>query len=309
VSFKSEKESVEFERALRHEPLSAFIPKSLQSQYFWPVQTGSTTGQPKYGSWFDPAWTRNMGFIDRCLDFYGFPRGANWLVAGPSGPHNHLHAADSLLKMRGGGCFAIDLDPAFIKIMIGEQMIDAHDRYIQHIIDQCRNILQTQEVSVIFTTGKILELILSEVSAADLKNVKAVMHAGIELSPQTAKEAKRLLGNQIPIIGSYGTVMTGPAMQVISSADEESKFVYAPNFPDTHFEIVSSSGDIVEYGERGQIKSYRFSSDFMVPGFLERDFATKIKPIGYLSQISPRGWIGDPSSPPLLRKGRSQGVY
>ena len=48
----------------------------------------------------------------------GFPRGADWLMLGPTGPRRLRLAVEHLAQHRGGICFHVDLDPRWVNKLI-----------------------------------------------------------------------------------------------------------------------------------------------------------------------------------------------
>ena len=74
-----------------------------------------------------------------------FPRGANWLMLGPSGPRRLRLAVEHLAQHRGGICFCVDLDPRWVVKLIKKGKIDEAKAYSAHVIDQAMTILATPE--------------------------------------------------------------------------------------------------------------------------------------------------------------------
>lgn len=76
------------DEALRSEPHERWIPRAYQGTPFKIFETGGTTGMPKQRlSWEDHLidYTEFSDALDR--EYPGaFPRGANWLAIGPTGP-------------------------------------------------------------------------------------------------------------------------------------------------------------------------------------------------------------------------------
>ena len=52
-------------------------------------------------------------FSETIPDEY-FPKGADWLMVGPSGPRRLRLAIEHLAQHRGGICFMVDLDPRWV---------------------------------------------------------------------------------------------------------------------------------------------------------------------------------------------------
>src|SRR5690606_24096070 len=87
-------------------------------------ESGGTTGPPKrvvtLADWMD----RLMHHQSRAMDSHGYPRGANWLAVGPSGPHIFGELIRQQALRYGGFRFSIDLDPRWVKKLINEGRLD-----------------------------------------------------------------------------------------------------------------------------------------------------------------------------------------
>ena len=79
-------------------------------------------------------------FSDTLPDKY-FPKGANWLMLGPSGPRRLRLAVEHLCQYRGGICFCIDLDPRWVVKLIKKGWMEHLEAYKEHCIDQALTIL------------------------------------------------------------------------------------------------------------------------------------------------------------------------
>ena len=87
-----------------------------------------------------------------------FPKGANWLMLGPSGPRRLRLAVEHLAQYRGGICFCVDLDPRWVIKLIKKGWMDHLEAYKNHVIDQAVSILQAgHDIRCMFTTPKLLE--------------------------------------------------------------------------------------------------------------------------------------------------------
>ena len=53
--------------------------------------------------------------FSRTLPDEAFPKGADWLHVGPSGPRRLRLAVEHLAQHRGGICFMVDLDPRLLQ--------------------------------------------------------------------------------------------------------------------------------------------------------------------------------------------------
>ena len=86
---------------LRDEKNERFVPKGMNGRPFNIFETGGTTGLPKQrGGWDDYKHDYEM-FSDTLSDEH-FPRGANWIMVGPTGPRRLRLAVEHLAQYRGG---------------------------------------------------------------------------------------------------------------------------------------------------------------------------------------------------------------
>jgi hypothetical protein len=65
-----------------------------------------------------------------------FPKGADWLMVGPSGPRRLRLAVEHLAQHRGGICFMVDLDPRWVIKLIRMRQMEQVEAYKRHVIDQ-----------------------------------------------------------------------------------------------------------------------------------------------------------------------------
>ena len=87
-----------------------------------------------------------------------FPKGANWLMLGPSGPRRLRLAVEHLAQYRGGICFCVDLDPRWVIKLIKKGWMEHLEAYKKHVIDQALTILGAgHDIKCMFTTPKLLE--------------------------------------------------------------------------------------------------------------------------------------------------------
>ncbi len=98
---------------LRGGPVNRWVPKAYKDRPVYVFETGGTTGVPKSRVAMNDFRTDYELFSETLPDEY-FPRGANWLMIGPSGPRRLRLAVEHLAQYRGGICFCIDLDPRWV---------------------------------------------------------------------------------------------------------------------------------------------------------------------------------------------------
>src|SRR5262249_30579227 len=94
---------------LRRRPVPPPLPTALQDKPTYVFETGGTTGIPKSRVVVDDFRIDYEQFSATLPDKY-FPKGANWMMLGPSGPRRLRLAVEHMCQYRGGICFCVDLD-------------------------------------------------------------------------------------------------------------------------------------------------------------------------------------------------------
>src|SRR5471030_2911883 len=147
---------------LRGGPVRRWVPKALADKPIYVFETGGTTGVPKSRIAIEDFRIDYSLLSDTLPDQY-FPRGANWLMLGPSGPRRLRLAVEHLAQVRGGICFCIDLDPRWVIKLIKKGWTEHLEAYKQHCIDQALTILGAgHDIKCMFTTPKLLESLAME---------------------------------------------------------------------------------------------------------------------------------------------------
>ena len=75
--------------------------------------TGGSTGIPKSRIASDDFRIDYSNFSETLPDEF-FPKGADWLMLGPSGPRRWRLAVDHLALVRGGIAFGVELAPRWV---------------------------------------------------------------------------------------------------------------------------------------------------------------------------------------------------
>lgn len=268
---------------LRGGPVRRWIPKGHAGKPVYVFETGGTTGVPKTRAVIEDHWKDYENFSKTLPDEY-FPKGANWLMLGPSGPRRLRLAIEHLAQFRGGICFCIDLDPRWVVKLIKKGWMEHLEEYKKHCIDQAITVLTANhDVKCMFTTPKLLEGLgeALEERGTSIKDIgiTGIFSGGTEFTPQWTRYAvEELLGGPVEEGGvfmtpTYGNTLMGLACgKQISAADGYKISYYAPQ-PRAVTEVVDFDDHTkkVGFGETGRVKLYTLTDEFFVPGFLERD--------------------------------------
>jgi len=263
---------------LRGGPVRRWVPKALADKPVYVFETGGTTGVPKSRVAIDDFRTDYELFSETLPEKY-FPRGANWLMFGPSGPRRLRLAVEHLAQYRGGICFCIDLDPRWVIKLINQGWTEHLEAYKEHCIDQALTILGAgHEVRCMFTTPKLLESLAMALeqrgsSLADA-GITGIFSGGTEFTPQWTRFAvEELLDDRVYMTPTYGNTLMGLACSKPVTPEEGYKITYYAPQPRAVIEVVDFDDprQVVDYGKTGRVKLTTLTKEFFVPGFLERD--------------------------------------
>lgn len=159
---------------LRTVPVQDLIPRGYgrNAPVFGVYESGGTTGSPKrlvfLADWMD----RVVDWAMRDMDTRGHPYGVNWLTLVPSGPQLFGDWTAELVRRRGGVRFCINMDPRWVKRMIGAGESAVTDRYVDHLIAQSAHVLRSQDVGVLVCTPPLLERLCRDDELVELINAK-----------------------------------------------------------------------------------------------------------------------------------------
>jgi phenylacetate-coenzyme A ligase PaaK-like adenylate-forming protein len=269
---------------LRGGPVRRWVPKAFADKPIYVFETGGTTGVPKSRIAIEDFRTDYSLFSETLPDEY-FPRGANWLMLGPSGPRRLRLAVEHLAQFRGGICFCIDLDPRWVIKLIKKGWMEHLEAYKQHCIDQAITLLGAgHDIRCMFTTPKLLEALALELEKRGTtireQGITGIFSGGTEFTPQWTRFATEEFLDGVYMTPTYGNTLMGLACSKPVTAEENYKISYYAPQPRAALEIVefNDSDSIVGYGQTGRVKLTTLTKEFFVPGFLERDEGEREKP-------------------------------
>jgi phenylacetate-coenzyme A ligase PaaK-like adenylate-forming protein len=263
---------------LRGGPVRKWIPRGCQGMPVFVFETGGTTGVPKSRVQMEDFRIDYEMFSETLPDEY-FPKGANWLMLGPSGPRRLRLAVEHLCQHRGGVCFCVDLDPRWVIKLIRSGDMEMMEKYKAHVIDQAVTVLGAgHEVRCLFTTPKLLEALAEELdrrgSSIREAGITGVFAGGTEFTPQFTRFAmEELLGSGVYLTPTYGNTLMGLACsKPVGPADRYKISYYGPQ-PRAVIEVVSFNDPdrVVGFGETGRVRLTTLTRETFIPGFMERD--------------------------------------
>src|SRR4029079_11051389 len=174
-------------------------------------------------------------------------------MVGPTGPRRLRLAIEHLANHRGSSCYFIDLDPRWVKKVIGQKQFDVARAYMDHVVEQAVTILKHRKVTGLFTTPKLLEALGEKVNLWEA-GIRGVFCGGTTMTPQYVRFLiEEVLENRIGVYPTYGnTLMCLAASVPLSPEDKYSITYYAPQ-PRAVLRVVnpSKTEDPVKYGDWG----------------------------------------------------------
>ena len=303
---------------LRGGPIRRWVPRALADRPIAVFETGGSTGLPKSRINVEDFRIDYEQLSDH-LPEEGFPRGADWLMLGPTGPRRLRLAIEHLAQHRGGICFLVDLDPRWVNQLIRDGRPRELEAYKRHVVEQGLALLRAHaSIRCLFTTPKLLAALAERVALPRL-GIRGVFCGGTEMSPQFHRFACEELVPGATFYPVYGNTLMGlacPAKPAAAGARGEAGgddaaerwaiTYYAPQ-PRAVLELVDPADPErrVDYGETGRVMLTTLTREFFMPRFLERDEAERAAPAAELP------WDGVRNVRPLgaLESSVVVGVY
>jgi phenylacetate-coenzyme A ligase PaaK-like adenylate-forming protein len=275
---------------LRGGPIRRWVPKFYEKDPVYVFETGGTTGVPKSRMVINDHRIDYENFSHTLPDEY-FPKGANWLMLGPSGPRRLRLAVEHLCQFRGGICFCIDLDPRWVVKLIKKGWMEHLEAYKKHCIEQALTILTAgHDIKCMFGTPKLIESLCQALEEKGMTfkdtGITGIFSGGTEFTPQWTRFCvEEYFGGPpeesgIYMTPTYGNTLMGLACSKPVTAAEGYKISYYAPQPRAVAEVVSFDDPMqhVPYGSTGRVKLTTLTKEFFVPGFLERDEGERERP-------------------------------
>ncbi len=264
---------------LRGGPVQRWVPRGYQDRPIFVFETGGTTGVPKSRINIEDFRIDYEMFSETLPDQY-FPKGADWLQLGPTGPRRLRLAVEHLAQHRGGICFMVDLDPRWVVKVLKAGQYDAAERYKQHSVEQALTLLRAHEnIHCLFTTPKMLEALCEKVKLKRV-GITGVFCGGTEMTPEFHRYAVEELLDGVYFAPTYGNTLMGLACHKPRGPGDDFAILYYPPSPRARIEVVDpdQTDRVVEYGETGRVRLTTLTREFFMPRFLERDEAEREPP-------------------------------
>ncbi len=269
---------------LRGGPVRRWVPRGLADKPVFVFETGGTTGTPKTRVACED-FRIDYELFSATLPDEHFPRGANWLMLGPSGPRRLRLAVEHLAQFRGGISFCVDLDPRWVIKLIKKGWTEHLQAYKDHVIDQAVTILQAgHDIRCMFTTPKLLEALALRLDTMGTTirqmGITGIFSGGTEFTPQWNRFAHEELLDGAYMTPTYGNTLMGLAASAPSGPHNNYTITYYPPQPRAVIEVVDLDDPdrIVDYGQTGRVRLTTLTREFFMPGFLERDEGERGEP-------------------------------
>lgn len=295
-------------------PVRDFIPAGLHDQLprFILGETAGTSGRPCGTAYRDDEF--QAAFVApflRVARATGFPHGVPWLWVGPSGPHLIGRAVRELARQTGGlGPFSVDFDPRWAK-RLGEGSF-ARRRYLEHVVTQALDVLEREEVGVLFTTPPTLAALAGRMSDRRREAIRGVHYGGLSITAEALNDFRAAFPRAVHLSG-YGNTLFGVLMEVADGPRQA--LDYFPLTDRVRFEVVGPPEDdgwpaARGLGEPGRVLFHRLDESCLLVGVVERDEAERVPPSqAALALGGVADGLRDPH-PPVALDGRLQlGLY
>src|SRR5262245_3643277 len=224
---------------LRGGPVRRWVPRAYKDKPIYTFETGGSTGVPKSRINIDD-FRIDYELYSKTLPDDKFPRGADWLMVGPSGPRRLRLAIEHLAQYRGGGiCFMLDLDPRWVIKLIKMGEMEMMELYKRHVIDQALTLLKAHDsIKCLFTTPKLLEALCERVSLKKA-GITGVFCGGTEMTPQFHRFAVEELMEGAEFRPTYGNTLMGLAASPKRRPEDNWAIIYYPQAPRAMIEVVA----------------------------------------------------------------------
>jgi hypothetical protein len=236
-------------------------------------ESAGTTGKPCRVFYTEAMSSHHSAWRLRGLISNGFERGATWLLACPSGPHVVGRSASQIAELYSSMVYGIDLDPRWIKQLIRGSRLAEMNLYVDHVIEQVTDILESRRVDYMETTPALIQALIDRRPEL-VSRLSGVGLGGTQLTSGMYREIAEALDGGV-IGTTYGNTF-GCAMGLPTPDDGET-MPYLPNYPHTTMTVVDKADParVVGFGEVGQVRLTVLHEDLFLPNILERDQAVR----------------------------------
>jgi hypothetical protein len=268
---------------LREYPVCDFIPRGLHGQLsrFVVGETAGTSGRPAATAYrADEFQAAFVSPFLRVAERTGFPRGEQWLWVGPSGPHVIGKVVRELARQTGSmDPFSIDFDPRWAKRLAEGSL--ARQRYLDHVTEQALDVVEREEVSVLFITPPALAALARRMSDRQREAIRGIHYGGMSMTAEMVNDFREAFPEAAHLAG-YGNTLFGVVMEVEDG--HRQALDYFPLGDRLRFQVVSwPEGETFSWPPppaegRGRVMFDRLDESCLLVGVVERDEAEAVPP-------------------------------
>jgi hypothetical protein len=215
----------------------------------------------------------------------GFRSGRGLLFAMPSGPHGVGYFSRLVAERLGSVFLPVDLDPRWVKKIAVRNAGTEVAAYVDHVVEQSKFILQTQNVANLHTTPPLLAAIARNDAIVELVNGKIgyALLSGAHVDMDTLDVLREIFPNTT-ITMAFGSTMILSQAVTRATDDGNEPFIFDSRSPYVVFWVIDpETGETVPYGRRGQVVMHHISKGMFIPNNLERDSAIRVPgPVGHV---------------------------
>jgi hypothetical protein len=299
-------------------PLRDFIPQTFHSQLqrFVTGETAGTSGRPGATAYrhdeFQAAFV--TPFL-RVAEATGFPRGEPWLWVGPSGPHIIGKVVREIARQTGSiDPFSVDFDPRWAKRLAEGSL--ARQRYLDHVTTQALDVLEREDIGVLFSTPPALAALADRMSDRRRERIRGIHYGGLSMTVQTVNDFRAAFPRAVHLAG-YGNTLFGVVMEVADGPREA--LDYFPLGERVCFHVVETDDGpdttcwppaLLERDRPGRVLFHRLDESCLLVGVVERDEAERITPAPEARALGATGdGLRNPRPPARLKEQLQLGLY
>jgi hypothetical protein len=177
--------------------------------------------------------------------------------------------------------FSVDFDPRWAKRLADGST--ARQRYLDHVTAQALDVLQREEVGVLFITPPALGALAARLSDRQREAIRGVHYGGMSLTPEAVNDFRAAFPRAVHLAG-YGNTLFGVVMEVADG--HRLAMDYFPLGDRVRFHIVDWPEDgaaawplrLCERGQSGRVLFHRLDESCLLVGMVERDEAERVVP-------------------------------
>jgi hypothetical protein len=264
--------------------LEDFLPRPLwdRRDELMVAQTGGTLGHPVWTAYLENEFRE--AFVDPFViaaKHVGFPAGGTWLYVGPSGPHIIDRAAETIARSTGSMApFRVDFDSRWARKLTTGSF--ASKRYLQHVVDQALAILESQSITVLFSTPVVVRALADSMDPIQREQIRGVHYGGTAIAPREMEVLQTEAFPNAVHLSGYGNTLFGCCLELGVVAGRE--LVYYPHGDRVLFGVLDERGEqpsrpmYNRAGAEGSLVFSRLDQTVLLLNVLERDIVRLCDP-------------------------------